>query len=224
MARTERAGVIALLALGLGLCAAPARADVAPPSGVKYVGYAFTVDNLEAFADFAMVAYPCSGSSGVPMAELVELAPGRDVAVGRRGGSCKLYGLPKAELAAWRKANPDPGRGTTNPAADALVAKAKACSGGPTPVLSLPSSDPRKIVTETLRVTKLDAEGCTVVASTSAAAGGAAQGPAAPPPEPPPKPRGCGGCAVPDREQAPAPWALVAGLAALVWRRGRRTR
>lgn len=218
--------MVALLALGLGLCAAPAGADVAPPSGVKYVGYAFTVDNLEAFPDFAMVAYPCSGSSGVPMAELVELAPGRDVAVGRRGGSCKLYGMPKAELAAWRKANPDPGRGTTNPAADALVAKAKACSGGPVPVVSLPSSDPRKIVTETLRVTKLDADGCTVVAATATTAASATPAGAAPPapPEASPKPRGCGGCALPDREQAHVPWALVAGLAALVWRRARRTR
>lgn len=224
--------MVALLALGLGLCAAPARADVAPPSGVKYVGYAFNVENLEAFADFALVAYPCSASSGVPMAELVELAPGRDVAVGRRGGSCKLYGLSKAELAAWRKSNPDPGRGTTNPAADALVAKAKACSGGPTPVASLPSSDPRKIVTETLRVTKLDADGCTVVAATGATGATPAgatpsqqtSGSAPPPPEPPTKPRGCGGCAVPVRDQAPVPWALVAGVAVLAWRRARRAR
>src|SRR5262245_26939659 len=81
---------IPMLALVLGF-AVPASADLPPPDGKKFVGFAFRVENMKAFPEYVLVAYPCSDSNGAPMMEAKIVSDGASVSVGRRGGQPELY-------------------------------------------------------------------------------------------------------------------------------------
>lgn len=221
------------------LITSAARADVAPPEGIKRVDYRFTVTGLAAFKDWALLAFPCGTSNGAPMDEMVLLGDDVPVAVGRRGGSCPLYAMKRADFDAWVKANPD---GPNHDKAMGDLFKSKqvvACNGArPTPEHSLPDSDPRDAIKQAFKVAKLDADGCVIVAAdvaTPAPTGAASAGPGAstgapapsssaangPPPVPP---GGCGGCTT--SSSAPLGAAAIAslsGIAALVVRLRRRS-
>jgi MYXO-CTERM domain-containing protein len=208
-----------LIAGALLALASLARADLPPPDGTKFVGFAFQVDNLGSFKDFALLAFPCGSSNGAPIAEMAELKEGTPVSVGRRGGDCKLYSMPRADFDAWRKGVPD----NKGEAVEALFAgpKVRACKGGPQMVSTLPTSDPRDTVTQTIHVSQLDATACVI----SAVGAGAGTTPAAKASagasETPPVNRGCAGCAVPGAPAGSGALAAALSLLALALRRRR---
>lgn len=215
MSRRLLAPLLAVASLALS---PSARADLPPPDGTKFVGFEFTVDNLAAFKDYALLAYPCGGSNGAPVAEVSELKEGVSTVVGRRGGNCKLYSMPRADFDAWKKGV----TGTSGEAVDALFKspKVRACSGAPTIVGVLPTSDPRSTAAETLHVTQLDAAGCSVVHASSPSGGAASSPPATPGGELPPAGRGCAGCSVVEAAPLGPGFLAVLSLVALI--RGRR--
>lgn len=217
-----------------------ARADVAPPEGIKRVDYRFTVTNVTAFKDYALLAFPCGTSNGAPMDEMVLVGEDVPVAVGRRGGGCPFYAIKRADFDAWIKANPD---GPNHDKAMGELFKSKqvvACTGAkPSPEFELPDADRRDSIKQAFKVTKLDAEGCVVAAAdvlpptaspadtgkpattgttTPATSATAASGPPAVSP-----PGGCGACAT----STTAPFgaagiASLSGVAMLVLRLRRR--
>jgi MYXO-CTERM domain-containing protein len=207
-----------LVAGALLAAATSARADLPPPDGTKFVGFAFEVDNLAAFKDFVLFAYPCGGSNGAPIAEMAELKERAPVSVGRRGGNCKLYAMPRADFDEWRKGV----TGNRGEAVDALVGspKVRGCTGGPEIDHTLPISDSRSMVTQTLHVAQLDANACSI---TSAGSGPATKGPASPA-ETPPVHRGCAGCSVPGAPLGSGALAAALSLVALLFRRRGRSR
>ena len=143
-----------------------ARADVPPAPGRKRVDYAFSVKGLSVAPDRVLFAYPCGPSNGAPSLESVKLEDGRSVTVGRRGGGCQVYAIGKSAYDAWVAANPStPG---ATPHVDALVSQSLKCTGGPSPMFEIASSDPRSAITETFRVTTLDATSCVLTAEPSA--------------------------------------------------------
>ncbi len=243
-----RSSLCAAVALFAAVAAAPdARADLPPPDGTKFVGYAFTIENLDAWKDFAVVAFPCGGSNGAPVRELAVLEPGKSVAVGRRGGDCKLYEVARADLDAFMKSY-KPTHGYEDKLVEDFFASSKvhACEGGPNLTFTLPTSDPRNTFEEKLFAKELDAKACVIVAANAAASptptsqpaapdapspSGAppvtppASSSAAPPDAVPPGSRGCGGCAVSPSEAGVSAF-LAVGLVALLSsrRRGRTPR
>jgi hypothetical protein len=237
-ARQRRLAAVVLAASTLGF-APEGRADLPPPDGTKFVSYAFTVDAVP--KDFVLLAYPCSGSSGVPVVDVAMVEGGKPVAVGRRGGNCKLYGMARADFEAFQKARKPSDHGADVKSLDALFAgpKVMPCDGGPTLAFTLPSSDPRSEIVEALAVRKLDATGCVVRAAASVVPAPSAAPsstttpeapptslptaplPTAPPPSDPQAPlaqppgaRGCGGCAVSSSEAGLSVFVAV-GLVAL---------
>ena len=196
------------------LLSASARADLPPPDDERFVGYSFTVRGLAAAPDRVLLSYPCGSSDGAPSRELAVIEEGRPVRVGRRGGDCPLYAMARAEYEEWAKTYVQKGE-MENAEADALVAKATKCTGGPTLAFTLPKGDTRESISETLEVKKLSATEC-VVASTGAPATSGA----------PPR-SSCGrSCAVVTR--ADRAWSLgaiaIAALAAAGLRRRGRAR
>jgi len=143
--------------------ATSARADLPPPDGQKFVGYGFGVANIDAYAkDYALLAYPCGTSSGAPIAEMAEIQAGANISVGRRGGNCQLYVMARADFEAWKKQ----GDKSEN-ALDVLFksSKVRSCTGGPNIRHQLPKSDSRDGITETLKISKLDAKDCVIAAA-----------------------------------------------------------
>lgn len=85
-----------LCTISVALAATSARADVAPDDGTRFAGCGFRVDNLEAFPEFVVLAYPWSQSNGAPTYEHPEALPGEVVSVGRRSDDPKLYAMRRA--------------------------------------------------------------------------------------------------------------------------------
>jgi MYXO-CTERM domain-containing protein len=208
-----------LVAGALLAAATSARADLPPPNGTKFVGFAFEVDDLAAVKDFVLLAYPCGSSNGAPIAEMAELKEGTPVSVGRRGGDCQLYAMARADFDEWRKGV----TGNQGAAVDALFKspRVRACTGGPEHVYTLPISDSRSTVTQTLHVAQLDANGCSI---TSAASGAGTAPTTTGPTETPPVNRGCAGCSVPPAPPGPGALAATLSLVALASRRRGRSR
>lgn len=233
--------LLASAALVACALATSARADVAPPEGIKRVDYRFTVTNVTAFKDYALLAFPCGTSNGAPMDEMVLVGEEVPVAVGRRGGGCPFYGIKRADFDAWVQANPD---GPDHDKAMGELFKSKqvfACTGEkPSPEFNLPKEDPRDSIKQAFKVTKLDAEGCVIAAADTKAppspanstpsAGDGALNPGARPSSsttthgpPPVAPGGCGSCAT--STTAPlgaAGLASLSGVAMLALRMSRR--
>lgn len=225
-----------LLGLALLTLTGAAAADLPPPDGTKFVSFEFRVENLTAFTEHVLLAYPCSSSSGMPVAAHVRLEEGKVVRVGRRGGDCKLYSMKKSAYEQWAKSYTASGQ-SQDPALEALFKSAQVveCAGSPTLTSSLPSTDPRDVVSESLRAERIDDRVCRVTTvpakdgpplappPTTATAAATAAATATPAPAEPPrapsdapaqpeaKSGGCAGCSLPARAPAPSGW-----LAALV--------
>ena len=142
---------------------AAARADLLPADGLKRVSYSFTPHLPADTGNQALFAYPWSGSTGAPKMRATPLTDTRSLNVGTHEG-CQIYVAAKADVDSFTKAT-----GAAVPeATKALVAKAKACTGGPTPVHTVASTDSRKSINEDVDV-KIDKGGCTVTARVAAA-------------------------------------------------------
>jgi MYXO-CTERM domain-containing protein len=234
-----------LLGIALGLAAAGAHADLPPPDGQKFVGYAFQVQGLSPQKDWVLLAFPYSASNGRPTEEYAELADGKPVSVGRRGGSPKLYAMKRADYETFKKGYKAPQDDYEDPALRALFASDKVvrCDAAPSPVHQLPKSDAREDVVETLTLVSIDAKACHVVAGAAAApvttanptatpvpdgsAAPIASGAVAPAPtassDPTPKGGGCAGCSMDGVDRKGGALAVGLGVLALVIaRRGRR--
>lgn len=146
------------------LLAAPARADLPPPDGQKFVGFSFSVKGLGAAPDRVLFAYPCGASNGAPRAEHQKIEEGRAINVGRRGGPCTVYSVAKAAYDAWAK-DYKPSNDMRDAALEKLASESQKCSGGPTITHVIASKDPRSVVEQTLTVAKLDATGCTLTSA-----------------------------------------------------------
>ncbi|MBI4954063.1 MAG: hypothetical protein HY908_18715 [Myxococcales bacterium] len=209
----SRAALPFALALALAtICLGPrARADAPPPGGQKYVGFAFRVDGLAAFADLQMLAYPTSQSNGAPTHELTLVEDGRPVPLGRRSPAPKLYLVKKAAWEAFRAGYQPATDRRPDPTLEAFLASdaVATCDPAPTLVRVLSTSDPRDAVTQTFRLAKADGKSCALEVTS--------------PPEPPPG-RGCAACAVGARGRSGDALGAAVGalLAALVLRRARR--
>lgn len=224
-----------LLGLALLTLTGAAAADLPPPDGTKFVSFEFRVENLTAFTDHVLLAYPCSTSSGMPVAAHVRLEEGKAVRVGRRGGDCKLYSMKKSAYEQWAKGY-TASRQSQDPALEALFKSAQVveCAGSPNLTLSLPSTDPRDVVSESLRVEKIDDKACRVTtvaakdgpplaappATATTAAAAKAPTPPAPthtpsdaPAQPEAKSGGCAGCSLPARAPAESGWLAAVMLA-----------
>jgi MYXO-CTERM domain-containing protein len=153
-----RSLTLAPAALAL-LLAAPARADLPPPDGQKFVTFSFTVKGLAAAPDRVLFAYPCGASNGAPMAEHRKIEEGRAIDVGRRGGPCTVYSVAKTTYEAWAK-DYKPSNDMRDSALERLASQSQKCSGGPTPTYQIASKDPRSVVEQTLTVAKLDDASC----------------------------------------------------------------
>lgn len=154
---TSLACAIAALAL-----ASHARADAPPPDGKKYVDFRFTVENLAAFPDYVMLAYPTSLSNGAPTYELSLVEEGKPVGLGRRSETPKLYAVKKADFETFRASYKPENDRSKDPALEAFLAsdKAVACDQSPSRVGVLPASDARNTVDQTLRVVSIAPGSC----------------------------------------------------------------
>jgi hypothetical protein len=209
--------LLAGLVAGALLAAAPARADLPPPDGVKFVGFSFTVADVAKHADWVLVAYPWSGSGGAPTLEHWKIAEGQKVPVGRRSGIVKLWQVGRADYEAFA-ATYEPTRSWEDEPLKAFFetsGKAKLCDGAPDVTTQLPKDDPRSEVVQAMRVTQMGDTGCKVIRIEGASPesgddASSPSSPASPSPTPAsPKSSGCGGCAT-----APTPDGASAGLGA----------
>lgn len=223
--------------------AGPARADLPPPDGTKFVSYAYAVEGLEAHPEFVLLGYPSSGSNGRPMDDYAELGK-QPVTLGRRGGSPAIYAVKKSDYEAWKATLAPLGPDAPtfdNPAFKAFFTSNQVvrCDEAPSPSFSLPSSDPREGIVERFRVVALAAQSCDlerVGGETGANAPSDAGGFATPPDAAaqagdvaqgsagaPPSRGGCAGCTVAsieDGERGLA--AAMLGLGVVVAARLRR--
>ncbi len=220
-------------------------ADLPPPDGTKFVGYSFVLENVGAFPDFVVFAYPWSLSNGAPTREHIRIGTDRPVQLGRRSPSPKLYAMPRGAYEAWEKTF-KPQEDGAEKALEALVKRADVilCTGAPTPRFSLSSDDKRGEILEKLRATKIAAGVCEIsTALTPTAEPEATPTPTAAPtpvapdvppttnptsaqdPAAPPGKSGCGSCSVGSADGADAlPDAAISAvvLGALFGRRRRR--
>lgn len=204
-----------LVVLGALAAAAPARADAPAPDGTRYAGYGFRVDNVEAFADYVVLAYPVSTSNGAPYTGYEEATPGVVIQVGRRGGRPDLYAMRRADYTAWKATYTDKGGVMEDPQLEALFTGGKPikCSASVSPRHTLPASAPPGEILDVFRVEAIDDSRCSVVAVSSSDRAGSAN-PAAPaaPATPP-----ASGCRVAGETQAAGLLVVLLGL-----RRARR--
>src|SRR5262249_9670395 len=128
-----------------------ARADLPPPDGQKFVSYAFRVENVKAFSDWVLLAYPCSGSSGVPMMEAQLVTDSQPLGVGRRGGMPELYRMKKTDYEASKTVIDHKAPSTDGKELEALFQSPKVakCTGAkPSPQHVLAKTDPRDAITQ----------------------------------------------------------------------------
>ncbi len=219
--------------------------DLPPPEGTKFVGYSFVLENVGAFPDFVVFAYPWSLSNGAPTHEHIRVSTDRPVQLGRRSPTPKLYAMPRGAYEAWEKTYKPKDDGE-DPALEALVKRPDVvlCTGAPTPRFSLSSDDKREDILEKLSVKRIAAGVCEISTALSPTAEPeatptptAAPTPVAPDvppttnptsaqdPAAPPGKSGCGSCSVGGADGADAiPDAAISAvvLGALFGRRRRR--
>lgn len=153
-----------LLALLLGASAAlltpPARADLPPPEGTKFVSYRFVVHGSAAFPDHVVLVFPWSLSDGAPTTEYKLVPDGEPVRVGRRVmATPHLHAMRKADHDEWRAGIE---RYPTPEALEQLFAGPKVidCGVDLNPRFSLESSDPSDEIVDHFRVTALSDTAC----------------------------------------------------------------
>jgi len=183
-----------------------ARADVAPPDGIKYVSYEMRVQGLEAYPDHVLLVYPWSLSNGAPTREVGVIDPGKPLNFGRRiSGPPKVYAMRRE---AWENVraevearDPEAGGGDDDgfPAPGAID-----CGLTVSPVHQVDEDGP-DVATGTYEVAALSDDGCRLQKLSST---------------PSPQARGgCASCTV-GSSGDDRPWWLV-GLLALALRRRR---
>lgn len=180
------AGSRILCTISVALAATSARADIAPDDGTRFAEYGFRVDNLEAFPEFVVLAYPWSLSNGAPTYEHTEVKPGEVVSVGRRSDDPKLYAMRRADYAAWTASNPADGDFYA-PQREALFASDKLMKCGATvsPMHYVPG-DYQGGVLDVFAAQSIDAGGCKIVAVPEKSLRPAAkETPVTPPSQPP---------------------------------------
>lgn len=148
----------------VALAATPARADIAPDDGTRFAEYGFRVDNLEAFPEYVVLAYPWSMSNGAPTYEHTEVEPGEVVSVGRRSDDPKLHAMRRADYAAWTASHPADADDYA-PQRQALFESGKLMNCGVTvaPLHYVPS-DYQGGVLDVFAALSIDAGGCKIVA------------------------------------------------------------
>lgn len=233
-AMSRNPGALSLLGL-VSVLALPAvaRADLPPPDGKKFVAYGFVVENVKAFPDYVLLAFPWSLSNGAPTKEHALVEEGKTVRLGRRSSAPKLYPMKRGEYETW-KASYKPTHEFDDPALEALFSGKRVlpCGVELTPKTMIEKSDPRDEVVDALRVESISASACKVALAKTAPPAATAK-PEAPPspstaasapapaPNAPAKPPGCGGCAAqPEGEPGFAFWSALT-LGALLRRRRR---
>ncbi len=180
------AGSRILCTISVALAATSARADIAPDDGTRFAEYGFRVDNLEAFPEFVVLAYPWSLSNGAPTYEHTEVKPGEVVSVGRRSDDPELLAMRRADYEAWTASHPADG-GEYALHREALFASDKLmkCGAKVSPLHYVPG-DYQGDVLDVFRAESIDAGGCKIVAvPAKSLRPSATQSPVTPPPQPP---------------------------------------
>jgi len=158
------------------LFATTASADLPPPAGTKFVDFAVSLENLAAFPEMVIVAYPWSTSNGAPTTEHAALKDGKPLDIGRRSSTPKLWAIAKTDYEAFLSKYKPTGS-FEDPALEELFKsdKVRACSGEIARESQLPDSDPRDRIVQSFRVEAVDKTRCTLVASTSKANDGSSK-------------------------------------------------
>jgi MYXO-CTERM domain-containing protein len=219
-----------LLATSALLCsAAPALADLPPPDGTKFVGYGFQVDNLAAFPDYVVLAFPWSMSSGRPSEEHAVVSDGKRLGVGRRSASPKLYAMKRADYEAWKATYTPPQDNYEDPQLRTLFAsdKVRVCDQAPEPKFSLDEDDERNEVVQAFRALKIDGATCALELASAKDTSAKTEQPSndtspSPSTDGAPKSGGCAGCTV--EPPAGSAWALIGSAVAAALLVGRRRR
>lgn len=234
MRRLERSlavtAAVMLSSLLASLHATPASADLPPPDGVKFVDFAIAVENLAAFPDVVVVAYPWSLSNGAPTTEHAVLKDGQPLEIGRRSPTPKLWAVKKADYEAFAASHKPTHEYQDGPLeAFFKSGKAIACDASVEPDHQLPESDARDRIVQAFRADAIDATRCQLVATGDRKATAASAPPApatdgeALPPENAPAAGagGCAGCAVSPRgaERALGFSAMAAAVIGVFLRR-----
>lgn len=207
------------------LVARPSRADVSEP-GTRRVTYGFRVDNVKAFPDYVLLAFPWSLSNGVPSEEFTEVNDGATIEVGSRvSGTPEIYAVKRDDYAAWLATNPPKSARFESPELRQFFASGKAmkCTAKLNPVFSVAEHSDAENVVEVLRAEAIGPTGCALKATSPARDATTVRTPS-------PAPAGhggCAGCAVIETPRQRA-YLLVATAAALgaaaLFRRQRRSR
>jgi hypothetical protein len=195
------------------LASTPARADLPPPDGQKFVSYAFRVEGLAAFPEHVLLAFPWSLSSGRPTEEHAVVEDKKPLSVGRRSGAPKLYSMKRSDYDAWKVSYKPPSDNYEDPELKALFVshKVRVCDAAPSVRHVLSTDDSRSEVVEVIRAVAIDDARCDLDAPAAAAE-----------PATSPKAGGCAGCGAAGRGGY-TPGAVAAALALLFGlRRGRR--
>jgi len=160
MARSALWPLLAL-PLALALTPAPARADLPPPEGTRFVPYRFRVEGIAKFSDYAIIAYPYSTSNGAPTREHTLAEDGTWLDLGRRSAPPELYAVRREAYAEFRKTYlADPQDLGPNPAIEDFLAKAVKCDLRPNPRFTLPDDDRRDAISEAFLAEKVDGASC----------------------------------------------------------------
>jgi len=144
--------------------ATSARADMMPEDGTRSTDYGFRVDDISAFPDYVVLAYPWSLSNGAPTYEHTVVKPGEVVRVGRRSDDPGLYAMRRAEFEAWT-ASHAPDAEDYEPQRQALFASGKVmrCGATVSPTHDVPA-DYQGEVLDVFRAESIDARSCKIVA------------------------------------------------------------
>jgi hypothetical protein len=193
-----RAALLAAAIASPLLATSDAAADLPPPDGEKYVEFAVVIENLAAFPDMVVVAYPWSMSSGAPTTEHARAEDGKPLGVGRRSPQPKLWAIAKADYEAF-SATYKATHSYEDPALEALFKsdKVKECNAVVTPSHQLPESDPRDTIIQSFRAEAVAKDACRMVAIAAkpGEAGATSDGvPGAPGSATPPSGGGCAAC------------------------------
>lgn len=171
--------------ISVALAASSARADIAPDDGTRFADYGFRVENLEAFPEFVVLAYPWSLSNGAPTYEHTVVEPGQVVSVGRRSDDPELLAMRRADYEAWTASHPADGDEYALHR-EALFASDKVvkCGAKVSPLHYVPG-DYQGGVLDVFRAESIAASGCKIVAvPTKSLRPSARETPVTPPPQP----------------------------------------
>ncbi len=189
---------------------ATASADLPPAPGTKSVGYGFKIENLKAFGDFVLFAYPWKRAEGASHPGHVLLSDGETLRVGRLGSQPRFYAMKRAAYDDWRK-HYVPTQQSGEAALESLVKSAQvvACDKSPSLRFWVSSGDSRKEIIDVFQVGQISKERCQITPVWAKPLPGTSPG------------AGCAGCSLAKSEPNAVTLVSLALLAAfgLRWRR-----